>query len=154
MRGTFATRIDTIVTANTVIDKRRVIHHGRNPGTGRMTGIAFLRGYNMRGSFTCRHDVVMAGGTHANHFIMIHRTVGNGRPWGGTGLMTGFAGIGGINVRRALATRNGAIVATHTGANDLHVIHVGGDYGRPGCWSGCVACVTLITAVDMIDALA
>ena len=76
MRGTFATRIDTIVTANTVIDKRRVIHHGGQPRGHQVASIAFLGGNNMINGFTTGYHVIMTGGAHTDNFVVIHRTVG------------------------------------------------------------------------------
>lgn len=92
-------------------------------GTGQVTGVARLRGINVACGFPAGNNPVVAACAGTYHVTMIHGTRLYGRPRRGSWLMTGIAGVGGIDVRSTLAGCNSAIVATGTNAGDLRMIH-------------------------------
>ena len=68
--------------------------------------------------------------------------------------MTGFAGIGAVDMAYRFTAGNRAIVTTETGADDLGMIHRAGRYRRPWRRPRCMAQATLISTVDMGRAFA
>ena len=71
------------MTRYAVINKRCVIHGGRDPGTDGMTRVAFLGGRNVGDTFTRRDGAIMATTAHADDFVMVHGGIGHGDPRGG-----------------------------------------------------------------------
>lgn len=55
-----------------------------------MTGIAGIGAVDMIGRFAAGYGAIVATGARAQHFVVIHRIGGNGRPGNRSRLMTGL----------------------------------------------------------------
>lgn len=111
-----ATDGNAVMTKGTVIHKISVIDIRRHPRRRSMTIITLLGGNNMGGRLAAGDNVIVATGTGANHLGMIHRTCRNRYPRYRPRLMTGIAGIRGINMARRFPRCGYTIMTADTGA--------------------------------------
>lgn len=116
MIGALPARGDAIMANRAVVEEIGMVDIGRHPGGDGMAIVALLRGNNVRRSFTRGDHIVMATGTHADNFVVIDIAIGNGYPRRGSRLMTCVTGVGGINMRCALAGRDRAVMTTGAGS--------------------------------------
>ena len=151
---TLTARGDPIVTTYTVIHKRRVINGSRNPCAYGMTGIALRGSCNVCRAFARCYCIVMTTTAHTKNFIVINSIVGDRYPRCWCRLMTGFAHISSCNVGRTLAAGDRTVVTTETGANHLCMINCSRCNRRPEIRPRCMASITDITGVNVIDTLA
>ena len=115
-----------------------------------MTGITKVSRINMVGWFTTCDDIVMATRAGTNNISVVNRTRCNRRPGRWSGLMTGVAGIRGIDVITRFSTCNRSIMTTKAGTYYLRMIYCTGRNGRPGRWEYRMTCVTGISGINMI----
>lgn len=150
--GSFAARGYAVMTGDTVIDKRCVVHRRRYPLLGTVAIVTFLRGGNMGRTFAGRNHIVVTAGAHTQYFRMINTALRHRGPGRWTYRMTGIAGISSIDVIGTFTGCRYPIVATDTGTNNLCVINIGtGDrnpWRRPGLMTG----VTRVGSSNMIRA--
>ena len=124
VRGAFTRRADTVMTGNTVVNKRRMVNGCRNPLRGTVAKIAFFSGRNMGWWFSAGDHIIVTARTYTQHFRVIDRAVGNRRPGCRPNRMTRVAGIGGINVVWIFAGRHRTIVTTDTGSQYMRVVNI------------------------------
>ena len=149
--GIFSTGGYAVMTTNTVINKRRMIHDSTHcPALRVMAGVAFIRGGHMCWTFTGSNHPIMTTGTHTNNFRMIHCVGSHRDPRGRSRLMAGITHIRCGDVIDALTGRNTTIVATLATAHDLRMIH-SGIHRTPD--DHVVASLTQVGSVDMCLAL-
>ena len=114
-----------------------------------MTVITFQGCLNMACAFALCNHIVMTATTYTNDFIVIHCVVSDGCPGCWPNLMAGITGICAVDMIDGLATGNHIVMATHTGTNDMGVIHSCVRYGYPGCGSWLMTGITGIRAIDV-----
>jgi len=116
-----------------------------NPSGSHMTHVALLLRYEMSGVLTGGGYTIVTRVTRSQHLRVV-----NGRDWYPAGRrMAVFADIRCADVRRVLAGRISAIVATKAIAGDVDVIEVGRNPGNRR-----VAVIAGVTAYDMCRVLA
>ncbi len=76
MQGSFASSIDTVVTANAIVDDIHMVEIRRYPGDACMAVIAVVATGNMGRMLACRRNTVMAGATSSDDLRVIDRISG------------------------------------------------------------------------------
>ena len=113
--GTFTAGRDSVMTTDTVINKRCVVYRRRYPGAHGVTGIAFIRCRYMGCAFTRCRNVIVTTATHTDNLRVVYGTGLNWNPGCSSWLMTGFTESSRINMGcRILSGRNHPIVTFKT----------------------------------------
>ena len=137
---------DAVVTAYAAINDRCMVHRRRHPRGDTVAIVTRLRGGNMLRMLAARNNTVMTRSANAQHLRVINAIGDDRYPRRGTGIMTGVALIGGINMLSALTRRNNAVVTTRTNANDLRMIDRGRTHRKPRRRTNRVTRITLIAS--------
>ena len=92
----------------------------------------------------------MTAGTGTNDMRVIDCTVGHWCPGYWTGLVTGFTGVGGINMTGGFARCQGTVVTAGTDTQYLRVIDRVTGNRCPRLWWYTMAGIAQVTAADMV----
>lgn len=140
MRQIFAGRLHAVMAANTIVDDGAMVEGRRYPCGRRMTIVTGVDAGDMRRMLADCDGVVMAGGAGTDNLGVIDRVCRHKDD----AVVTVFAYIGGLDVRRRLAGRFHAVVATDAVAHDIDMIEVGRNPRRR-----CMAIITGIATDDV-----
>jgi hypothetical protein len=84
-----------------------------------VTGIAGVGAVNMISRFAGSNRTIVTTGARANHFVVIHRTIGDRCPGGRKYIVASITLVGTVNVICTLATGRYTVVTRNT------VVHKG-----------------------------
>ena len=120
VRRTFASRINAVVTADTVARDVGVIKIRWQPANRRMTVVAVVATGDVVQVFAGGREPVMTGAAGARNLRMVNEI--RGRP--DSGVVTVFTHIGGLYVCQILAGGCSTVVAANAVTGDAHMVEV------------------------------
>jgi len=88
-----------------------------------MTHIALVRRGDVIGGFANGYRIIMATGTHPDHFIVVHVSGRHRRPLRRGFRMAGITSVAGINVILALATGRCTVMTANTVIHNIGMVH-------------------------------
>ena len=126
MRGSFTSRFATVMTVRAIVHDIAVIEICGHPGNCCVAIITVVAAVYMRGMLTGCRGAIVARVACAYDLSMI-----NGIGWRpDIRVMTVFANLGGLYMRKSLAGRVGAVVTARTITGDIYMIKIGRQPGN------------------------